>query len=748
MNEWFAKPVKILTGVFSATDIASTFTTIKHPNTALYNDVYARKWSGYGYWRGTIIYTLQVNASPFQAGIYALSYLPVCGAHQTSYTRWVNAHYDGLWCRSQLPHVALDVSHDTSAVLRVPYAHSNNLVALDQAAGTIRDFQNIGDVNIWPISPLTVGAGQDATAGFTLWAHMEDVHLEVPVAPQSGYVPKKNSKAMVKRMPADKERDTKNIGPISSAAIGFGNGFRSLARIPLLTVMAEPAAWAMDIAAGVASVFGWSKPTNLDVQRRVQKDLMYGMQHVDSSDNSKTLALFQNNTVEVLPGFSGTDCDEMTIDSIVTRPFINDKTTWAVTSTAGTLLESFEVGPYYSVATTRDGLGVVYDSPLAMVANYFQYWRGDICFTIQLAKTNMHSGRLEITYTPYTSYSIPATPTSDQRSYQWREIIDIREESKFTFRVPFHFFRSYRPCTSAGSFGKAGIIRVYVLDELVAPTTAPQTIDVITWIYGAPGFEFAVPRASGNMPVWGLTPVYTQSALTAMEGPEYTYTLGNSLPVDDHQNEHARKCIGEKVTSLRQLCRVSRFMLNMQGTETATASIQGMQPFCFPVITRLAGVTTTPNFGGDLMSMLGACYALSRGGVRIKTMSDTSGLAITYLRIRQSDSAQPAFYTDTGTFNGNLASVTNAVAAISSVSDRGGTEVAIPAYGPCHTRANADCIFDATLGMTLNRSNPPIFYESITSQPRLFRVIRGGADDFNMGLFVSVPAVYPALAPT
>lgn len=738
-----------MSGVLSSTDIANTFTTIKHPTTALYNDVYARKWQGYAYWRGTVVYTLQVNASPFQSGIYALSYLPVCGAHQSSYTRWVNAHYDGLWCRSQLPQVNIDVSHDTSAVLRVPYASSNNKVALDLPSGSIREYHDIGDINIWPISPLLTGAGQDSTAGFTLWAHMEDVHLEVPVCPQSSYVPKsKTSGALVKRMPMESEQATKNIGPISAAAQGFGKGFKSLERVPMLKHIAAPAAWACDIAAGVAGVFGWSKPTNLDVQTRMQKDLMYGMQHVDGSDNSKTLALFQNNTVEVLPGFSGTDMDEMTIDSIVTRPFINSRTTWSASNAGGALLANFDIGPYYQVATTRDGLGVIYNSPLAMVAQYFQFWRGDICFTIQLAKTNMHSGRLEITYTPYNNYNTPITPSSDQRSYQWREIIDIRDESKFTFRVPFHFFRSYRPCTSTGSFGKAGIIRIYVLDELVAPTTAPQTIDMIIWMHAAPGFEFAVPRACGDMPVWGLTPVYTQSSMTIKDGPGYTRTIGNAVPVDDFENEHARKCIGEKVTSLRQLCRATKFMMNLDPSAIPASNILGIQPFSYPVVTRVSATTTIPEHGGDLISMLGACYALSRGGVRIKTVTDSAGLAMTYLRVRQSDGAQPMFYSDTGTFNGNLVPVVNAVAAVSSVSDRGGTEVAIPAYGPCHARANADCIFDKTLGLALNRSNPPIFYESITTNPRVLRVARGGADDFNMGLFVSVPAVYAASAPT
>lgn len=738
LQEWFSRPVRISNGVLAPTDVANTFTPITHPTTALYDDVYRKKWTGYAYWRGTVVYTLQVNASPFQAGIYALSYLPVCGAHQSWYNKWVNAHYDTLLLRSQLPHVLLDLSHDTKAVLRVPYASAYDKVALDQPAGSIRDYFAIGDVNLWPLSPLNVGAGQDATVGYTIWAHMEDVHLEIPVCPQSGYAPKKKSK-----MPADIERDTKNIGPVTSTLTHLGGAAKSLAKIPILTEMAAPAAWALDIMSGVSSAFGWSKPTNLDVQTRMQKDLMFGMQHVDGSDNSKTMALFQNNTVEVLPGFAGTDCDEMTIDSVVTRPFVQNKTTWATTTASNTLLTSFTVDPFHAVSTTRDGLGVIYYSPMAFLAGYFQYWRGDICFTIQLAKTNMHSGRLEITFTPYNSYNTPTTASPQARSYEWREVIDIREESKFSFRIPFHHFRSYRPCNANVEFARCGIVRVYVLDELVAPSTAPLTIDMFTWMHAAPGFEFAVPRANPQLPVYGLTPVYTQSGMLDVVKSAYSTIIGNAKPNDDFDNHHARKCIGERVTSLRQLCRVTRFMMNLLPDDAPTSKVIGIHPYVFPAINRTAGVTTLPTHGGDFISALGSCYALNRGGVRVKTISDTGGLVIQSLRCRYLGTAQPAFYEDTAVgYNGNYGSIVDAVAAVSSVSDRGGTETAIPAYGPCHSRATADCMFDPVTGITTNRSLPPIFLETMSSEPRILRVARGGADDYNFGLFVSVPPMW------
>lgn len=735
-SEWFKKPVKLLTGVLSSTDLADTFTVIKHPKSTLDQEVYQKKWEGYGYWRGTIIYTLQVNASPFQAGLYALSYLPVCGpfGNSTLYTRWINSHYNTLMQRSQLPHVEIDLSQHTSCTLVVPYVSPYDKIPLRKTSG-MDPYFDIGNVNIWPISPLNVGAGQDSTAGFTLWAHMEDVHLEVPVYPQSGL------KGRGRKMPMDKEQGTKNIGPVTSALTTLGKVSGVLAKVPLLNQIAAPAAWALDIAAGVSGAFGWSKPTNLDVQRRIQKDLMYGMQHVDSSDNSKVLALFENNTIEILPGFGGTDQDELTLDSFLTRPTILQKFLWESTQTSNINLASVDFNPnILEIATSQDGVIVHNMTPLCLMSQYFSYWRGDFVFTLHLIKTKLHSGRLEISFVPYTTYTTPALTPQDGRPYEWREIIDVRDQEKWTFRIPYHFFKSYRPI-GGSYFNSLGLVIITVLDELVAPSTASQSIEGVIWVQAAPGFEFAVPRSSTIVPTYGLTPVYTQSGLLGQNSTTYDTMFGNSNAVTDEENDHARKAIGEKVTSLRQLLRVARFMTVLDpDLLTPVTGTTGLSPYVYPVMTRFAGVTTLPEFCGDLMSTLGLCYAMSRGGIRIKTVTDTTGLVMQTLVNRTVDTNSPAFYVVAGTtFTGNGASFANSVSAISSVSDRGGTESVIPAYGMTHSRSSSACVYDKTQGIAVNTSIPPIFLELTTSNARVLRIIRGGADDFNLGLFVSIP---------
>jgi len=73
---YLAKPIKVATGLLSATDVPGTFTKYGVFDVLKTNPLYYNKLVGSFSFRADTVVTLQVNANRFQAGRYILAYLP------------------------------------------------------------------------------------------------------------------------------------------------------------------------------------------------------------------------------------------------------------------------------------------------------------------------------------------------------------------------------------------------------------------------------------------------------------------------------------------------------------------------------------------------------------------------------------------------------------------------------------------------------------------------------------------------
>jgi hypothetical protein len=740
LNEWFAKPIRVASGDLTLADTATSIPPIVHPNNVLSNEIYSSKWKGYAYWRGDITYSVTVNANPFQQGLYRLAFLSNGGMDDSVATSWYNAHYFSVVQRSQLPHVEVDVSTTTCAELTVPFISAYNSLPLSYP--TISSFASLGRVYLFPITPITTGVGQPISVGYTIWASMSNVHLEVPAYPQSAI------RSGKKKPSTESEQKSKGIGPVESGLRIASKVSNILGAIPVLSAFAGPASWALDIAGNVAGAFGWAKPANLDVTGKMQKDVMWGMQHTDASDNSKIMALVSTNQVEVLPGYAGTDLDELALDSFLTRESYIDYFDWNYAMDTNTKLAEIKVSPFLYRSYNQDGIINFCNTPMSFMARNFKYWRGDIIIRFHIVKTNMHSGRLAFVYQPNSLYITPIAPTMDQSVYNWREIVDVRTNNIVEFRIPYHFFRAYRPNYDI-EHDYSGLLTVYVVDELVGPSSVNTNVTINYYVRAAPGFEFAVPRSNFDHPVFGQSPIAApQSNITGTPGKTMkSAVIGNAVPFNDPDNLAARYCIGEKITSLRQLLRNTRILKMINGTSPAvTSDFIAINPFLYHVANKNPTIgADQPYYGADLMSQLGSMFALSRGGVRVKSIHLGGGIVTASLRV--SDTTGPVAENtlmripkDPITHD-SFSDLSGVIVAISSSSDRAGAEFTVPAYAPTHSRSNA---------VLVTGPNIPTYYSQSAPQQKLFldyqnatslEYGRAGADDFDMGCFISIPPV-------
>lgn len=777
ISEWCAKPYLLANGTFSSSDTAVTISSWNYPSgVTSVNNMHITKMTGFRYFKGTGVFTLNVNASPFHQGLYKLGYVPTGGGEAAlgNHGMWVDMHYLTQVQRSMTPGVTIDLGTQTTSVLKIPFVSCLQGFALGSAVTAASD---IASVSLFPLVPLAYGSGQDSTVGYTIWFHWEDVSVDVPAYPQSGYwenasladlsqivtlnpieiayflaVPQSGiSGGYRKRQPQAAEADSKNIGPVTSALYKGSQFVSSLDFVPLLSGIAAPAAWALDIASKVTSVFGWSKPLNLDVQRLVQRDFMFGVQHVNSSDNSRLLSLDQKNSIEVLPGFSGTDVDELSLDVFLTRPCsVWPVFTWSNSDAAGTLLFSTNVSPALYRAFTIDSINVRCTGPLGYLSNYFNQWRGDIVFSFTFVKTVMHSGRVVVSFSPDYAGAAATVPTLSQTAYLFRKIVDLRESNTITVTVPFVSLRNYRPILTDSFGAVSGVLTVHVVDELVAPTTCSQTISVMPWISAAPGFEFAVPRESAVLPVIGM-PIQATPQSGVSFGLDKSTLIGGAKNTYDPNCENARKCVGEKITSLRSLLRVARPMIKSVTYQSASYTADRWTYFVpqfIPVLARSLATTTYPKIYGTLLHSINCCFAMTRGGYIVKLPSSgfNSVQHVTLVPVTKSTSLDIIYNGATTSINGTTTggpyyNYTNSVTLITDTNSRGGIEVAVPNYSLAHSRATSSYI--ACPGFL----NPNPYYayggvnaiEFLNASTESTEVLLASSDDFNLGQFVSIP---------
>lgn len=135
--------------------------------------------------------------------------------------------------------------------------------------------------------------------------------------------------------------------------------------------------------------------------------------------------------------------------------------------------------------------------PMCYMSRFFRYWRGDIKVTLKAVKTSFHSGRILLVWIPQDGNGI--TPTTvlpaDKLAYLHRTIIDLRNESEWTFTLPYCSTSTWKNVypTSSNGLDSSGLFQIYLLNTLTAPDSCASNINfLVEWSAGE-NFEFAVP---------------------------------------------------------------------------------------------------------------------------------------------------------------------------------------------------------------------------------------------------------------
>lgn len=696
ITDFLSRPIIVQTGLWSSTDITETqLYTANFPEVLIANAMYQEKLRGFVGLRATLVIKVQVNSQPFQQGRLMLQYYPYA-QYMPNRVDLVNSTLQG---RSGCPRTDLDLSVGTEVEMRIPYVSPHVYYNLITGQGSF------GAIYLVVYSQLRDQISGTGSVEYTVWAHLEDVDVQYPTganiftgsAPNylsiaqhiaTGNFTDKDMQKLYKNQTYKKKPskifaqgglELKQLKDNASPSAGIGQiseGLSTLSRIPILGNMFTKPAWISAAASNIFKMLGYSKPTIQGLPCETKLRAQARMANYDGADCSHKMALSSSNEIETSAGLAGTSADEMDFSHILSIPNFWDRFTWSTDAATNSVLWDNLVTPFKVKTYSDTILDRFRCTHMGYVANSHTYWRGSIVYTFKFVKTQFHSGRLRISFIPFYYNTDISTGTPDISKTQ-KIIIDLRTSTEVSFTVPYISSRPWMYCIRPESSwlgtndelmynAVTGIVRVEVLNQLVAANNVFQSIDVIAEVNGGPDLTFAGPTAPSYIPYSGDFTAAATEIKQQQHYQEYDNRIRRKRELDDieedkivaqvmGENEAIPRneaqhgihptpidthkisanwspeafCIGEKIMSVRQLIKRFGLVSSIPISDPATANGIIIAPFSVREPVAVAG-------GNRTMSMFEYYYFLYgfwRGSMRLKatsvlrtgTITDTRG---------------------------------------------------------------------------------------------------------------------------
>lgn len=749
LKDFLAKPYLVTSGSFTDSDTLSTFARTDLYGVLSTTGLYSNKLQGYFAIRADVKIQIVVNGNPFVQGRYMLVWRPNGGTNSNNTPASTSRRFD-LCTQTQLPHVELDVSSETSATLEIPYVSCTTHAPINSPTGTI------GSPGAFHIAPyVKMASGQ--SVGYQLYISFHNVHLHAPAVPQMGSrlaEPQMKVKRKSKNH-TSAERDSQGLGPLSAVARVVSDSASSTSKhIPSLSWIAKPVEWVSDLLGGVAHMFGLSKPLNLAATTRSTLNWFPYAPNCDTPDASMPISLMARNQIEGLPGISRTDIDESSFDFIKTVPAYLTQFSFDTSTSAPSNLYWGAVTPeaYYKNYTYNIAAVDYFvrsSVPIHYFARMFQKWRGGIRYHIKFVKTPFHSSRLAFVFQPWdtNTTSLTTAPSYSNTHFAFREILDLRESSEFVVTIPYTAIYPYMEMWSGTTNGAAiGYFGIYLINGLTAPSTVNNTVTTIIEVSGGDDFELAVPYNNGDKLI--------MTAFTQMNSAKDLITNDHALPLafgPSEVNLHpAKYCVGERFTSVYQFLKSA---VSIPGSGVAgTHSKIRWDPYAIPTdyMGSAASITLNGEMDADNYALICACYALSRGGIRVRAWLESSYSSNPSVVDTSIVTNLPGT-TYSGIVYDGANPGTQRLRLVQNLNYAGGVEIQLPAYQRSFARNNNSLYYNSGGGViatnTAGLGTPHYIYSNFIGGPfAQIYLSRGVNDDFQVSQFMGVPLLRTASA--
>lgn len=560
-ESWFSRPLKVASIPWAEnTNIGQNI----YPWRAYFThpEVYA-KIKGFSRLQAKLHVKLVVNASPFQYSLGLMSYRPLSGnpdggvgpsfsgGNMPSFTEF-NTN-PALMVNTQYPHTFFSPQYSKGAEMDIPFIYwkdwfdlkGPNVAALDS-------FYSMGRLTIQSFAPLRNSSGTAAanpiTVSVFIWA--SDVKLAGPSM----------------SLQADEYSDK----PISTVASAISKAAGALVEIPPLAPFARATMMVAGFVGSVAKFFGFSNPPVIDPVHTMRIGYSANLASPDIPTQIEKLSLDPKNELCIDPrtvGLGGVD--EMSIKHILDREVYFASFDWLATDAPDIPLFGFDVNPAVAIVQAQDTpstLGTAYRvqmTPGALLSQMFAYWRGPITYKFVCLCSQLHRGRIRISYDPSGRWD--NTELGTLRLYQ--KVWDLASSNSFEFTVPYmsttgfsstyqaagngnpstnKFWedRSSSAATTYSSVYFNGCVRLDVMNELTATVATTATVCVFI---NCKDVEFSKPTDMDHLS-GQFSPFELQADIEVSDT-----VMKDTIPVSPIDDNSYNVYGGEVVRSIRPL---------------------------------------------------------------------------------------------------------------------------------------------------------------------------------------------------
>jgi hypothetical protein len=530
VKEMLRKPMRVATGTWPTTATANSdlailgsATVVRVPYEFLnahVESIQTNILKSYTFARYTPVFTFQLNSTKFYCGRLCFFYTPLSDVVTSTVTG-----------ASMLPHVFIDAGNSSPVTLQVSWFHPQS--SFNQTV--LFDSYYLGAVRIRVVSPLRAPASATPTVDWTMWMHLENVELHVPINPaltvltpkladETEYriwLRRRSDAQFMRRYEDEIRRKTKQIDPEFNIPQGLFDGLGSLFSSVTDTITSGVSGFgklfegdfsgALDdfggaLDSGLSAVtqgaetgmelglFDRCMELKYDLARPPQfSNMAYGIGKdcVTRLDITPFSQYHPNS--KHLGGKIQADMDFI---SLCQRDVILKVLPWASTDTKGTSLFVQDVAPSQMVNDVEY-------TWLAWMAGAHTFWRGSIVFSVSVVATHFHAGRLMIGFSNGYTGTLPVI----DETTNWPVVtVDLHNTDNREYEIvcPFNQIMPYLfSCTTYSSSlpdalkasASNGQFFIYVLNELEAPETVSSTIDIVIKVRAGDDFRLWAPRA-------------------------------------------------------------------------------------------------------------------------------------------------------------------------------------------------------------------------------------------------------------
>lgn len=491
LEEFFSRPIKIAQYEWSTTlsDFHESFDPweLYWENKRVINRI-----SNFTLLRATMNVKIVINGNGFHYGRLLASYVPLQNEDDFTVVRAFFPQ-DNIQA-SQRPHVYLDPTTSQGGSLVLPFFWYRNALSIPAS-----QWRGMGEVTISELVRLKHANGAADRVTISVFAWASNVNMSLPTSSVSGSLSPQSAEEPLDCQAADEyARD----GIISTPASTIARVAGSLASVPAIGPFARATQMAASATAGIARMFGYSRPAVLADIVPYKPTVMGNLANSNVADSVFKLTLDAKQELTVDPRITGlSGVDEMSIKSIACRESYLTQFPWEVGAIAESGLFRIEVNPVVWDTRAIGANTEIHMPACCFAALPFTYWRGSMKYRFQVVSSNFHKGRLKFVWDPYGF-------ESNEYNTNYTYIIDIAEDKDFTVEIGWGSENSFLAHRAVNGSTKLfynsvplddfpprnlgnGVLAVFVVNELTVPNSTVNN-DIMINVFVSAGDDFEV----------------------------------------------------------------------------------------------------------------------------------------------------------------------------------------------------------------------------------------------------------------